>query len=75
MPRSPDPLRFFTTSPMTFFASPNSMSVLSAKYSSFSMPANPGFIDRLMASTTLALSASMIGMPKIGLFFRAGRPD
>ena len=27
------------------------------------MPAKPGFLLRLMASTVLALSASMIGMP------------
>ena len=31
------------------------------------MPAKPGFMLRLMTKTVLALSASMIGMPKIGL--------
>jgi hypothetical protein len=44
-------------------ASPNSISVLSAKNSSFSMPAKPGFMLRLMTKTVLALSASIIGMP------------
>jgi hypothetical protein len=44
-------------------ASPNSISVLSAVYSSLSMPAKPGFIERLMAMHSFALSASMIGMP------------
>ena len=48
---------------MTAFASPKSIHVRSEKYSSLSMPANPGFFDRLIANTSRALSASMIGMP------------
>src|SRR5581483_3172769 len=57
------PASCLTSSPMTFFASPNSIHVRSAKYSSLSMPANPGFLLRLIAKTLRALSASMIGIP------------
>jgi hypothetical protein len=57
------PASALTMSPSTPFASPNTISVLSAEYNSLSMPANPGFIDRLMAMHALARSASMIGMP------------
>ena len=53
----------FTRSPTACFASPNSMYVWSAEYSSLSMPAKPGFMERLMAMHIFALSASMIGMP------------
>jgi hypothetical protein len=48
---------------MTAFASLKSIQVRSEKYRSLSMPANPGFFDRLMAKMPRALSASMIGMP------------
>jgi hypothetical protein len=52
-----------TNSPTTALASPKSMKVWSAKYSSLSIPAKPGFLLRLIANTVLALSASMMGMP------------
>ncbi len=39
------------TSETDFFASPNSMEVVSAKNSGLSMPANPEFIDRLSTIT------------------------
>src|SRR5258705_12337049 len=57
----PLPLSAFTSSPTTALASPKSMYVRSPKYSSFSMPAKPGFILRLMAKHVRALSASMMG--------------
>ena len=60
----PDPPAIsLTNSPTTTFASPNSIHVLSEKYSALSMPAKPGFLLRLIANTVRALSASMIGMP------------
>ena len=54
--------------PTTAFASPNSIQVRSAKYRALSMPAKPGFLLRLIAKTVRALSASIIGMPKMGLY-------
>jgi hypothetical protein len=39
----------FANAPTTAFASPNSINVLSCVYSSLSIPANPGFIVRLIA--------------------------
>ncbi len=45
------------------FASPKSIDVLASKYSSFSMPANPGFIERLSTMTDLAWSTLRIGIP------------
>src|SRR5213082_2308508 len=63
------PASCFTNSPITFFASPNNIHVRSPKYSSLSMPANPGFLLRLMANTLRALSASMIDMRHIGIDF------
>src|SRR5205814_6895110 len=59
----PEPDSSFTSSPITAFASPNSIHVRSEKYSSLSMPANPGFLLRLIANTARALSAAMIGIP------------
>lgn len=53
----------FAIDPTTAFASPKSMRVWSSVYSSLSMPAKPGFIERLIAKTVLAMSALMIGMP------------
>src|SRR5712691_9486713 len=61
IPEPPDSC--LTSSPTTALASPNSIQVLSEKYSSLSIPANPGFLLRLMARTVRALSASTIGMP------------
>src|SRR4051812_3706455 len=45
------PTSCFTSSPMTFLASPNSIHVFSEKYSSLSIPAKPGFLLRLIANT------------------------
>ncbi len=45
------------------FASPNSSVVFGSKSSSFSMPANPGRIERLRKTMAPAWSASRIGMP------------
>ncbi|KAF0962004.1 hypothetical protein MLGJGCBP_04873 [Rhodococcus sp. T7] len=39
------------TSETDFFASPNSIEVVSAKNSGLSIPANPEFIDRLSTIT------------------------
>lgn len=44
-------------------AFPKSMTVLGWTNSSFSIPANPGFILRLHTMTVLALSTSRIGIP------------
>ena len=53
----------FTTSSVTFFASPNSIIVFGRKNSSFSTPAYPAAMPRLMKNTVLAFSTSRIGMP------------
>jgi hypothetical protein len=45
----PSPASCLASSPTTALASPKSMKVLSRKYSSLSIPAKPGFLERLMA--------------------------
>jgi hypothetical protein len=44
-------------------ASPNSIAVLGSKYSSFSIPAKPGFIERLITITEWLSATSRIGIP------------
>ncbi len=55
--------RFLRIESTTFLASPNSIMVLSRKNTSFSTPAYPEPMPRLMKSTVLARSTSRIGMP------------
>jgi hypothetical protein len=44
-------------------ASPNSIEVFGSKYNSFSMPAKPGFMERLITITERESATSRIGMP------------
>jgi hypothetical protein len=48
---------------MVSLASPKSSEVFSSKRSSFSIPANPGRIERFMKITALASSTFRIGIP------------
>src|SRR5262249_21013411 len=49
--------------PTESFASPNSIAVFGFRYSSLSMPAKPGRIERLSTTTCWAWSTLRIGMP------------
>jgi hypothetical protein len=44
-------------------ASPNNIAVFGSKYSSFSIPAKPGFIERLITITEWESATSRIGIP------------
>jgi len=48
---------------IVFFALPKTMIVFGKRKSSLSMPAKPGFIERLLTMTVRHLSTSRIGMP------------
>ena len=66
MPRQRPPqsaLTALSSLPSDSLASPNSSVVRGSKSSSFSMPANPGRIERFMNTTCFASSALRIGMP------------
>ena len=63
VPDDRTPYIAFTISSTIFFASANSIIVLSLKNSSFSIPAYPDPIPRFENSTVFAFSTSSTGMP------------